>query len=98
MKEKIKMRKIIAKIFTIHGYRNSPIEDLHAGIRLPKKYLDEKYSRITDEEMKHLNKTIYNQIYTLITMLEEGKLNSPFWAAWGQDWDEPELLDWVKEF
>src|SRR5262249_10366651 len=74
--------KLIAKLMTIHCYRNSPIEDIHAGAwpRLPNGELaDEddvivttkqggtavpwkKCSRISDEEMKQLNKTIHNQI------------------------------------
>ena len=60
--EQEKLRRIIAKILTIHGYRNSPIEDIHAS------------GRISDAEMKHLNKTIHNQIYTLLTMIEDGSL------------------------
>lgn len=91
-------RKFIAKMLTIHGYRNSPIEDLHAGIPLPEKYKHPKYSKITDAEMKHLNKTIFNQVYTILTMMENGSFfrQSYFTAGWGHDWDEPELLDWQK--
>lgn len=75
--------KELAKILTIHGYRNSPIEDIHAS------------GRISEKEMKHLNKTIYNQIYTLLSMLNDGTLaknNYLTSSSWGSNWDEPELL------
>ena len=114
-----KENKLVAKLLTHHGYRNSPIEDIHAG-RWPKdkdgnfaKNKDvivttkdgtsipwNECSRINDTEMKHLNKTIYNQIYTLLTMLEKGIPEHKKWWFWsgGEDWDEPELLkEWFKE-
>lgn len=81
-----KVLKKIAKILTIHGYRNSPIEDIHAS------------GRITNKEMKHLNKTIYNQIYTLMVMMETTGLGKYYTTeSWGHDWDEPKLLkSWIK--
>lgn len=85
---KIKNRKLLAKILTIHGYRNSPIEDIHAS------------GRISDAEMKMLNKAIHSQIYTLITLMAE---DPNFWkdeyymrGGWGADWDEPEFLEKLK--
>lgn len=104
--------KTVSKIITIHGYRNSPIEKIHAGIHPRSKkgdYSDVKVvtpygeiawnnvSKISDKEMKELNKTIHNQIYTLLTMLQEGTLSS-FLANWGADWDEPELLEELYKF
>jgi len=81
-------RKLIARILTVHGYRNSPIEDIHAS------------GRITDEEMKHLNKTILNQIYTLLMLIENGKLFNSWWFtndSWWREWDEPKYLkEWEK--
>lgn len=81
--------KWLAKLLTIHGYRNSPIEDIHAE------------GRISQEEMKHLNKTIYNQIYTLLYLMNSK--SSGFWnswyfhsGGWGDDWDQPELLRWEE--
>ncbi|MFA7301800.1 MAG: hypothetical protein WC069_05840 [Candidatus Shapirobacteria bacterium] len=117
--EEIKQRKDIAKMLTHHGYRNSPIEDIHAG-EWPKNKNGEyakpediivttkdggtiipwtECSRISDKEMKHLNKTIYNQIYTLLTILREGFSKGQAWyfTSGGEDWDEPELLkEWMK--
>lgn len=92
-----KNTRAIAKIITIHGYRNSPIEDLHAGIPLPKKYMNAKYSRISDTEMKYLNKKIHNQIYSIIYLLERGKMNNSYWSAFDSDWDEAELESWARE-
>lgn len=77
----------LALVLAIHGYRNSPIEDIHAD------------DRISQAEMKHLNKTIHNQIYTLLTLWNEGKLLSHWYFAnqsWGSDWDRAELLPWEK--
>ncbi len=107
-KEKIKK---IALVMAVHGYRNSPIEDLHSGVFPTSKtgdFSDVKVvtpygeiawndlSRISDEEMKHLNKTIYNQIYTLMTLMETTGIN-PYFVMFTENngWDEPEL---VKEF
>lgn len=72
--------KMAAKMIAIHGYRNSPIEDIHAE------------GRISDAEMKHLNKTICNQIYTMLYLMRTTGLPS-FFTAYGSDWDEPELLE-----
>lgn len=122
-KERIKVRKTIAKLLAVHGYRNSPIEDIHAG-SWPKnkkgQYASDdevivttkdggeivswkECSRIHDSEMKHLNKTIHNQIYTLLTMLETSNPNlttgftREYFFKMGLDWDEPKLLkDWMK--
>jgi hypothetical protein len=81
-------RKLTAYILTVHGYRNSPIEDIHAS------------GRISQEEMKHLNKTILDQIYTLLYLFEKDLLfNNHFLtdrASWSGG-DQPKLLKrWVK--
>jgi hypothetical protein len=105
--EQIERIKAIAKVITIHGYRNSPIEGIHSGISPSSKtgdYSDVKVvtpygeipwnevSRISDEEMKMLNKAIFNQIYTMMYLMEtQGVPN--FYFQFGLDWDEPELID-----
>lgn len=72
-----------AKSIVIHAFRNGPIEDIHAG------------SHITDDEMKLLNKTAVNRVYTLLwlkthepatykTVVEMGFL-------FASGWDEPEF-------
>lgn len=82
--------KKLALILAVHGFRNSPIEDIHAD------------DRITQEEMKHINKTVYNQIFTILTLLEKGKLEKiPYFMAngWGDNWDEPKFLtEWEKTY
>ena len=81
--------KSLAFKLTVHGFRNSPIEDIHAD------------GRISDEEMKNLNKTIVNQIYTLLYInLWQDKNNLPahwYWNTGHENWDEPKLLEeWFK--
>ena len=117
--QEVENTKLFAKLLTIHGYRNSPIEDIHAG-NWPKLPNGEyapvedvivttkmggtvvpwaECSRISDSEMKHLNKTIYNQIYTLLTLYMEGtlqKIPNFMSASSGGNWDEPELLPWAQ--
>ena len=41
-----------AKMIVALAFRNSPIEDLHAGKPCPTCSADSGYSRISDEEMK----------------------------------------------
>lgn len=79
---------MVAYILTVHGFRNSPIEDIHAS------------GRITNKEMKKLNQTVCNQIYTLLWLMEKGLLfNSEYFAneSWWSEWDKPKLLkSWIK--
>jgi len=88
-KEDQEQAEWMAKILTIHGYRNSPIEDIHAD------------GRISQKEMKNLNKTIHDQIYTILYLMFSGAPG--FWdswyfqsPSWGADWDKPKLLPWEK--
>ena len=83
-KERERTLKFVAKMIAIHGYRNSPIEDIHAE------------GHISDEEMKHLNKTICNQIYTVLYLMETTGLPE-FFTWYGSGWDDPELIkEWIK--
>jgi len=83
MKEK--QRKLLAKILTVHGFRNSFIEDIHSR------------GDISQTEMKKLNKQICNQIYTLLYLIENGGLSWYFAnEGWTSDWDEPKLIkSWI---
>jgi hypothetical protein len=75
--------RVIAKILTVHGYRNSGIEDIHAD------------GRINDKEMKELNKTIHNQIYTLLKMIDSGSINKrSYFFTGGEDWAKAVDLKW----
>ena len=95
---KQKQLKKIAKVLAIHGYRNSPIEDLHAGKMLPEKYRKPEWSRITDAEMKEVNKAVCDQIYTLLYMIESREGVPMYFASGGSDWDEPKLIkEWMRK-
>jgi hypothetical protein len=86
--------KELAKIITVHGYRNSFIETIHAGKTLPKKYQGDEWSKISNEQMKQLNIEICNQIYTLLYMIEQGSLPAYFtYPGWTSDWYEPQLIE-----
>ena len=84
-----------AKGIVIHAFRNGPIEDIHAGIKCPRCSGKEKYSHITDEEMKRLNKTMVNRVYTLLWLKkhepEKYKALVEFDALMVSGWDEPEF-------
>lgn len=87
--------KSMAKALTVIVYRNSKIEDVHAG------EYDEAYgiNGIPDSCMKMLNKDVCNRMYTMLKALlgdsEEDYTialgNIAFGGAQSMEWDEPEL-------
>lgn len=100
--------KKLAKIMTLHCCRNTFIEDLHEGTVPSSKtgdFSDVKVvtpygeipwsglSRISDEEMKTLNKEIVNKIYTFLDQLiSKGTVPMhPVFLNEPTDWDEPEI-------
>ena len=84
-----------AKSIAIHAFRNGPIEDIHAGTNCPRCAGREKYSHITDCEMKLLNKTFVNRVYTLLWLKthepEKYKAVVELGALFASGWDEPEF-------
>jgi hypothetical protein len=84
-----------AKSIVVHAFRNGPIEDIHAGVGCPRCMGKVKYSHITDEEMKLLNKTFVNRVYTLLWL----KSNEPetyrstveIGSLFASEWDAPEF-------
>jgi hypothetical protein len=52
-------------------------------------------SRIHDSEMKELNKSVVNNIYSLLCLLEEFNTLPRSMAA-PNNWDEPEHAPWYK--
>jgi hypothetical protein len=84
-----------AKSIAIHAFRNSPIEDIHAGIHCPRCAGKQKYSHITDDEMKLLNKTAVNRVYTMLWLKthepEKYKAFVEIGSLFASGWDEPEL-------
>jgi hypothetical protein len=66
------VRQRLAKYIVLNCFRNTHIEDIHAGKSLPAKYLAPEYSRITDAEMKGLNIEMVNRVFTIIDMFFDG--------------------------
>lgn len=100
--------KKLAKIMTLHCCRNTFIEELHSGVTPSSKTGDfsdvkvvtpygeipwTKVSRISNEEMKRLNKEIVNKIYTFLDQLiSKGTVPThPIYFYEPKDWDEPEI-------
>jgi hypothetical protein len=84
-----------AKSIVAHAFRNGPIEDIHAGIDCPRCAGKQKYSHITDDEMKLLNKTAVNRVYTLLWLRthepEKYKAVVELGALFASGWDDPEF-------
>lgn len=74
------------------AFRNGFIEDLHAGRTLPEKYSDEKYSKISEEEMKKLMIESSARIAKLLKFkekdLENYKLFISLEHGLCSDWEE----------
>jgi hypothetical protein len=84
-----------AKSIVVHAFRNGPIEDIHAGIDCPRCAGKQKYSHITDGEMKLLNKMAVDRIYTLLWLRthepEKYKAVVELGALFASGWDEPQF-------
>ena len=52
-------------------------------------------SRIHDSEMKEINKSVVNNIYSLLSLLEEFN-TLPSWMPIPHNWDEPEHAPWYE--
>lgn len=64
-------------------FRNGPVEDMHAD------------GKLSQEDMKILNKYCYDKIYTFFTMIKENKTVSliqiiNYGVECGLNWDKPE--------
>jgi hypothetical protein len=84
-----------AKSIVAQCFRNGPIEDVHAGIGCPTCEGDEKYSHITQSEMKRIMKNSVDKVYTLLWLKEHhpDKYQAfiEFGAHYTRGWDEPTL-------
>src|SRR4051794_14605319 len=53
-------------------------------------------SRIRDAEMKEINRSVTNNIYSLLSLIEE--FNAlPWWVPMPPNWDEPTHAPWYKK-
>lgn len=88
--------KTQAKAIVLYTFRNTFLEDIHAGKSCPTCEGDLSYSHITDKEMKQLMIECVNNMYTYLKLQHDsgdGWLNFLNWHATQiQHWDEP-ILD-----
>ena len=74
----------MAKAITVEAFRNGPVEDMHAE------------GKLSDEDMKILNKYMVNKIARLMYLYETGDFTAmeillSWAAACASEWDEPEI-------
>lgn len=80
--------ELVSKALAEYAFRSGPIEDIHCD--------DYGGSRITQEEMKQLNKYMVNKIASLLKALSEGMCDEvACLLSWNgmlaSDWDKPEI-------
>jgi hypothetical protein len=84
-----------AKALVALGFRNGPIENLHAGMPCPTCSGRAEISHITDEEMKGLMKSAVDALYRLLWLREHDPHSYQEQLALGRrytlHWDDPEL-------
>lgn len=87
--------KMQAKAIVLFSFRNTFLEDIHAGKQCPTCGDDLSYSHISDEQMKQLMIECVNNMYTYLKLQiesEEGWLNLLDWhTVQVQHWNEPVL-------
>lgn len=78
----------IAKALTHYAFRNGPVEDMHAD------------GKLSQEDMKILNKYMVNRLAGILVAIQEGRwlqleLLYAYLQSYGADWDkaEPDLED-----
>ena len=81
---------MIAKALTEYAFRSGPIEDIHSD--------DYGGSRITQEEMKQLNKYMVNKLATVLTALSRGKIDEVLNGLalsyrYATHWDKADILE-----
>lgn len=84
----------IAKAITVEAFRNGPVEDMHAE------------GKLSDEDIKTLNKYMVNKIARILTMYEAKDwfglaILMQFAGMYTTGWDKPEIdmeeIDKLKE-
>ena len=83
-----------AKSIVALAFRNGPIEDIHSGKACPTCTGKDGYSRITDDEMKHIMKNAVNRVYWLLKLKATNPAEFERQIAFGArntlSWDDPE--------
>jgi hypothetical protein len=88
------VRKRFAKLMVRDCFRNTILEDYHAGKELPKKY--KEYSRITDLEMRFLMREAVDNMYLYLSAVIDGKMIDEVLGYLKENdplsfWDEPKI-------
>lgn len=85
-----------AKAIVVYAFRNTFLEDIHAGKTCPVCDGKSEYSHITDEEMKKLMKEFVNKMYTVLKLRTEKDIG--IWkdfmlisSCYCDGWDEPRI-------
>jgi hypothetical protein len=83
-----------AKAIVALAFRNGPIEDLHAGVPCPTCAQDDRYSRLSNAELKVVMKNAVNHVYRLLWQRTHDHQAYEANVALGQRfstrWDDPE--------
>ncbi|MCL2176554.1 MAG: hypothetical protein FWB72_01175 [Firmicutes bacterium] len=78
----------ISKALTHYCFRNGPVENMHAAPN----------SKLSDADMKTLNKFCVDKIFTFLTMMKNNKVAElteiiEFGIQYGSNWDEPQYRE-----
>lgn len=95
--KRISKYRIMARQIALEAVRDTFLEDLHAGQELPKKYRDDKYSRITDDEMRKLMLEVEEKLRICLWAWDKKKWRKKslpvaqqvFFGKVGISWDRP---------
>lgn len=89
-----------AKAIVALGFRNGPIEDVHAGKVCPTCDGNTEYSHITQEEMRSIMKAAVDRIYSFLLLKENDEAAYEalvsFGAKYTTAWDEPSLTKDIR--
>ena len=82
-----------AKAIVVLAFRNGPIEDVHAGDTCPMCSGKDRYSHITDAEMKRVMKNAVDTVYRLLWLRNHDRTEYmkqvKFAERYNATWDDP---------
>lgn len=80
--KKINGYKLWARYIAEFAVRNTVLEDYHAGVPLPEKYMKGYYSRISDDEMRVFMLQVEKNLADLLRFRDDR-------------WDDPEVTEFL---
>lgn len=94
--------KQLSKGLVAYAFRNTHLENIHAGKKCLECSRDQEYSHISDEEMKKLMKQCVNKMYTALKLYFENPEDFQkllgFSLNYTSNWDDPSLLEDEYDF